>query len=85
MGLIDFTGDIQRFLVTMTFVGGFMFFIYKVGEVIDRLPLEQTNIDLNSIVIGIVTGLIAVVASISAYYFQGKTMESQAIRSRSET
>ena len=75
MGWIDFTGDIQRFIIAGTFVGGFLYFIYVMGEVVKRLPIEEAQIDLNTILVAVITGLLTLVSAVSTFYFAAKAVE----------
>jgi len=70
-------GDLQRFIVAVLFIVPFIFLVGVVGYILISTPIEiqPVDLDLQLIIIALITALTGIVSSAATFYFSSKATE----------
>jgi len=76
-GSKQLTGDLQRFIVAVLFIVPFIGLVIVVGYILIRTPIsiEPVELDLQLIIISLITALTAIVSTAATFYFSSKATE----------
>jgi len=71
------TGDLQRFIVAVLFIVPFIGLVMVVGYILIRTPISiaPVELDLQLIIISLITALTGIVSMAATFYFQSKATE----------